>query len=84
MKEVRTNEYLRRGVCPVCYKQFSQRSSAWRHLKTHTGHRPHHCNECGQGFIQKYNLLRHVPKCKGPREQYTGPIFEVNPADLLE
>uniref|UniRef100_A0A8C4NH03 C2H2-type domain-containing protein n=1 Tax=Eptatretus burgeri TaxID=7764 RepID=A0A8C4NH03_EPTBU len=46
-------------VCWHCGKLLSNRKSLTRHLKTHSGERPHRCDDCGMRFSYTSSLKRH-------------------------
>lgn len=50
----------RRVVCHVCKKELAGSGDALRrHMRTHTGERPHRCATCGRGFTQASSLQTH-------------------------
>ncbi|XP_054831495.1 zinc finger protein 154-like [Eublepharis macularius] len=48
-----------RNECPVCFKNFSSKSSLNVHQRIHTGGRPYICSECGEAFREKAHLTSH-------------------------
>jgi uncharacterized Zn-finger protein len=51
-------------VCTVCGRQFpdvdGSRSNLLRHMRSHSGERPHVCTQCPQAFTTLHNLRRHI------------------------
>jgi len=46
--------------CPECGKKCANRTNLRSHMYLHTGERPHLCQHCGEGFIQRYSLEVHM------------------------
>ena len=46
--------------CPECGLMCSSRTNLRRHMFLHTGERPHLCQHCGEGFIQRQSLEVHL------------------------
>ena len=51
-------------ACDKSGKRFQKKNLA-RHSRIYTGVRPHVCNKCGRGFIEKHNLSNHMRVHKG-------------------
>jgi len=41
-------------------KSFKTKSHLQRHILTHTGEKPYHCNRCGSKFNQSSSLRNHI------------------------
>ena len=77
------NEHLRvkhekRHECELCGKKFGEKDKLRSHRFTHTGERPHQCDQCEYAAAKKYNLDAHK-KAKHPaaEQQHSGCTCEI-------
>ncbi|KAI1897745.1 hypothetical protein AGOR_G00086440 [Albula goreensis] len=46
--------------CPHCSKVITTKAGLAVHIRTHTGEKPYHCNDCGACFAQKSSYNTHI------------------------
>ncbi|XP_066549020.1 hypermethylated in cancer 2 protein [Amia ocellicauda] len=46
--------------CSVCERNFSQRGSLNRHMRSHLGVRPYPCPQCPMTFSRQYRVIEHM------------------------
>lgn len=53
---------VKKHICPICKKAFSQRGNLTCHLNIHTGKKPHKCDQCEEAFGDPTALKMHKIK----------------------
>ncbi len=51
--------FVEKHICPVCGKEYDQKTNLKYHMRQHTGERPHVCEVCGDSFSHPSTLRNH-------------------------
>ena len=49
--------------CPFCPREMKKKDNMIKHIRIHTGEKPHQCSFCSYACSDKSSLIRHVKSC---------------------
>lgn len=66
--------------CRQCHYSTNIMTNLRHHVRVHSGERPFKCSDCGKGFIQKIQMIKH--NCAARMRDVILPTSAVSPSGL--
>lgn len=66
--------------CRQCHYSTNIMTNLRHHVRVHSGERPFKCSDCGKGFIQKIQMIKH--NCAARMRDVVLPTSAVSPSGL--
>ena len=64
--------------CPFCPREMKKKDNMIKHIRIHTGEKPHQCQYCSYACSDKSSLIRHSKSC--PNRILPAPGPDLGPA----